>query len=160
MDHHRITSRERTFEDTLDAHTLRGLRVIAHNGEVVGRVSQVRINPTTHSVEAIVVSRGLLAKPLYIGASYLSRLSKESILLTMYPAMLLKGRKVLDAHGKSLGRVKEVTRKEHTNTINELIVRSFWRRETRIKPADVKIFGESIILKTHNVKKHPVQRTH
>lgn len=154
MKHHRITQKEGPVESTLNLKKLLGIRVLSSSGSIVGRVLQIRINPISMRLEGIMISRGIFKKRLYIGESYIKLLSNESFILNTDPYILLKGRKVLDADGKVIGRVKDIIRKEHTNEISGIIIRSFLRKDIPMDFSGIKKFGDSIILQQgSNVKK-------
>jgi len=153
-DHHRITKRENALEDTLNLKDSLNIRVISKSGQVIGKVSQIRIHPTKMFLEGIIISRGIFKKPIYIGVSYIRRLSHESFILKVDPFVLLKGKKVLDSHGRNVGRVKDVVRKEHSNDLKEILVGSSFRKNFSINISNIKSFGESIMLKpNYHVKK-------
>src|SRR3989344_7338788 len=153
-EYHRITKRERALEDTLNLKDSLNVRVISNDGFVIGKVSQIRIHPTKMFLEGIVVSMGIFKKPIYIGASYIKRLSHESFILKINPFVLLKDKKVLDSNGRIAGKVKETIRKEYSNDIKEIVVGSPFRKNLAIEASNIKSIGESIILNPHyHVKK-------
>lgn|SRR3989344_9389617 len=160
-EHHRITKQESALDETFNMQNSLNVRVISDSGFVVGKVSQIRIHPTKMVLEGIVVSPGFLKKPIYIGRSYIKKLSEESFILNIYPSILLKGENVLDTEGRKIGKVSEVVRKEHSNEIRELIVSSPFRKKFVITPQNIKHIGESIILKPnyHVQKKYFWQKS-
>lgn len=143
---HRITKKEGEMKETLDLKKSLNVRVISHKGLVLGKVLQIRFHPIKRVLEGILVSRGFFKKPLYIGSSYINKISHESIILDIEPSILLRGRIVIDSKGKKLGKVKQVIRKNHSNDIKELRVGSLFRKDFIINLSNVKLLGESIIL--------------
>ncbi|MBS3094380.1 PRC-barrel domain-containing protein [Candidatus Pacearchaeota archaeon] len=155
-DHHRITKKENSLDNTLNLGNSLNVKVISENGFIVGKASQIRIHPTKMCIEGILVSRGIFKKPLYIGVSYIKRLSHESFILKINPSTLLKGKNVVDTNGKILGKVKKIVRKEHANDIKELVVKSLLRKEIIIAISNIKSIGENILLNSnyHAKQKH------
>jgi sporulation protein YlmC with PRC-barrel domain len=126
--HHRITSKEKALENTLDVKKLLGLRVITRSGFVLGKVKQIRINEPKVKIEGIVVSRGFFKKPVYLGLSYIRKVSSESFILKIDPVILFRGRKIIDSRGKKFGKIKRVVRKENSNEIHEFRVFKILKR--------------------------------
>jgi|SRR3989344_1455130 len=156
LKHHRITKKEKALEETLDLKKLVHARVLSSKGQVIGKVKELRINQKTLSIEGIVVSRGFMKKPLYIGSSYFEDLSDESLILKIEPSVLLIGKKVLSSEGKVIGEVKDIERQGHTNEILDLIIKKPLRKSFIIKKSYVKYLGDSIILNSNynGKKKH------
>ena len=156
----KIVTKEGPIESTLNLSHLINKKVISIKGFVVGKVRNVRIN-TKLVVEGVVVSRGLFNKPLYIGSSYFGKLSEEAIILTIDPFILFRGMKVLTNEGEVIGKIKEITRKNNTNDMGELVVKSMFRKRFSIDSNYIKTIGSSIILKSnYNVpKKHFWQKS-
>ncbi len=147
MRNHRITKHEKELEKTFNLKDLLKIKVITKQGLVLGKVKQIRINNTKHTLEGIVVSQGILKKKIYIGSSYIREISKDSFILNIDPSILLMKKKVLLTSGKVIGHVVKVERKDHSNEIEKLIVKSPFKKSFEIKPSHIKRLGESIILK-------------
>ncbi len=150
----RITRNEVQLSETLNLNKLVGRKVISKKGNVVGRVKEIRLLLQKKIIEGIVVSCPDLAKSLYIGISYIDRITPDSVLLTMDPVVLLKGLVVITESGRKIGRIKQVIRRENTNEIRQLIVSSLFARPREISITQIKKIGSSIILKSsYNVPK-------
>lgn len=147
--YHEIITKEKHVEETINAKKLQGARVLSHTGKLVGKVSQIRIDASKKEIEGVIVTRGMFKRPLYIGREYIKQISPQSFILQIYPSVLLVGRKVLTAEGEKIGRVKKVVRDNHANTIKEIQVNSLMRKNFIIHMSDIKLLGESIILKAH-----------
>ncbi len=144
------------FEQTINLAKLLGAPVLSKNDIVVGSVSKISINSKDMKLEGIMVRRGFFKKPVYIGRSYLWKMSNDSIFLNMDPSILLKGKKVIDIDGQVIGKIKKVEREEYTNDINKLIVGKLFRKEFSVPVSDIKSVGNSVMLKiSYNAtKKH------
>lgn len=152
--HHRITKSEGELLSTLDLKKLLRLKVISNKGLVIGKVSQIRIHQAKMHIEGILVSRGFFKKPIYIGSSYISKFSHASFLLNVEPSVLLKGKTVINSQGEKIGKVKEIIRKEHSNQIEKLIIRSFLKKDFELKISNIKSIGNSVIINpNHHVEK-------
>lgn len=152
--HHRITKQEIPLENTFNIKKSIGIRVISKNGLVLGKVLEIRMNPKKLCLEGIIVSRGIIKKPFYIGKSYIQNFTQNSAILNIDPVFLFKGRKVIDPIGRKIGTVKEIIRNDTSNELKEIKVKSFLRKELTIPTSQIKSFGKSIILKpSHNVKR-------
>lgn len=147
--HEKIITKEKPLEETLNLAHLRGVKVLAKDGEVVGNVSQIRMNKTKLAIEGIVVFRSLFKKPLYIGCSYIESATRHSFLLKENPSILLRGRRILDSNGKKIGSVKEVVRLGDTNKISHLVAKAFLRKDFEVDVKKCEILKDSIILE-HN----------
>ena len=151
--YHIISRRQINLEETLDLSSLLNSRVLSHNGLIIGKISQIRINPNTLRIEGILVKRGLFRKSIYIGSSYFDKMTSKSVILSIEPVIFLKNRNVLSFEGKKIGKVKKVIRKDNTNEIKEIIVSSIINGRFSVPAGQVKQFGKSIILqKNYNAK--------
>src|SRR3989344_6286585 len=141
--YHIISRRQINLEETLDSSSLLGCRVLSHNGLIIGKISQIRINPNTLRIEGILVKRGLFRKSIYIGSSYFDKMTSKSVILSIEPVIFLKNRNVLSFEGKKIGKVKKVIRKDNTNEIKEIIVSSIINGRFSVPAGQVKQFGKS-----------------
>ena len=68
--------------------------------------------------------------------------------------MLLIGKNVVNHDGELMGKVRRVIRKGNRNNINEIIVKSFLRKDFSVKMSQIKSINKVIMLKQkHGVKK-------
>ena len=155
MVHHEIRKTEKNFGETISMKKMMGKRVLSHHGKVIGSISQIRLHPRILKVEGIIVRQGIFKRPLYIGHSYISKFSEESIVLNIEPSVLVKNRQVITHDGESIGRVKQVVRKGLTNDVKELIVKGNLLHKRISIPIDsIASIGNSVMLKAnYNVKK-------
>jgi len=156
-----VILQEENLEDTLSLNLLNGTRVISKNGLVIGKVSEVLVDPKKLEFEGILISRGLSEEGIYIGKSYIENLSPEGISLKIDPSPLLKGRRVINTDGKKIGTVKEVARRGDTNSIQSITISSFFKKDVTISPNDIEEIGKTIIVKKsyNGAKKHFWQKS-
>ncbi|MDO8467486.1 MAG: PRC-barrel domain-containing protein [Nanoarchaeota archaeon] len=151
---HHIIRKELELDKTINLKELIGKKILSFGGKVIGKISQIRINPTNLNLEGILIKRDIFGKPLYIGKSYFSHLSHDAVILNIEISLLIKGKNVITSGGKIIGKVTEVVRKGSTNDIKVLMVRSFFSRRFLIPASAIKYIGKSVILKpNYNAKK-------
>jgi sporulation protein YlmC with PRC-barrel domain len=107
-----------TLEDVL------GKDVIDSQGEFLGVVESIYIDPETIEISGISVDNGLLKKGLLIGKTYIRNVAPHAVFLKIQPLFNLKGMLVFDMDGKKIGKIEEVQLKENKNELQNLIVRS------------------------------------
>ena len=140
-----VVKKEAHLDKTVNIKKLVGKRVISKGGTVIGYVSEIRVNSNNLQLEGIVVDR-TFENPIYIGKSYFSKLSQNSVILNVELSILVNGKKVVTLDGKVLGRVKKVNRRGNTNEIESLVVSSFWRKYL-IPSSEIKQIMASVQIK-------------
>ena len=139
-----VMRKEANAENTVNLKKLIGKRVLSLGGTVVGRITEIRLNPDNFEIEGVVVSTGFSA-PIYIGKSYFEHLSNIAVILNTELSILIKGKKVVTLDGKVLGRVRQVNRKGITNEIEDIEVSSFWKKYL-IPEDEIKQVGNSVLV--------------
>ena len=140
-----VIKKEAHLDKTVNIKKLVGKRVISKGGTVIGYVSEIRVNSNNLQLEGVVVDRNF-ENPIYIGKSYFSKLSQNSVILNVELSILVNGKKVVTLDGKVLGRVKKVNRRGNTNEIESLVVSSFWRKYL-IPSSEIKQIMASVQIK-------------
>ncbi len=140
-----IIRKEAELEKTVNLKKLIGKNVLSEGGTIVGNISEVRLNPNGFDLEGVVVSTRV--GNLYVGKSYFSSLSDYSVILNTELSLLVQGRRVITADGKTLGKVKIVNRKGKTNEIESLLVSSFFKKYL-IPVSAIKQIASSVLMKT------------
>ena len=130
------------FKGTRSAKDLIGLRVLTSTGEMFGRVSEVRLHGTSNALEGMVVGR-----KHYVCKTYIQKITEDAVLLDIEPAVMFIGRKVITSDGKVFGKVKKITRVDHTNEIASFVVTRSFFRKTTLQFSTVKKLSHSVILK-------------
>lgn len=148
LNYRTVTKKEASIEDTINLRRLIGKRVLSEGGAIVGRISEVRVDPEGFELEGVVVSRGF-ESPIYIGKSYFAKLSNYSVILNTELSVLLNGRKVLTTDGKVIGKIIEINRKGTTNDIESILVGRWWKKYL-IPVSDIKQIGNSVLIKTRH----------
>ena len=134
------------IDSTINISNLLGKQLLSSQGFIVGKIKQIRINPSNMKIEGVVVKRGFFRK-IYIDKSYLEKISSESIILAIEPSIFLEGRKVITSEGKVLGEVKEINRIKEANDIESLVVKPFFRKAFIVPFSAVQMIGKTIMLK-------------
>ncbi len=135
------------LEKTLNAKELIGISVISQEGDPFWKVAHVRINPSAMHIDLFLISRGIFREPWYVGRTYIEKISAASIILTIQPLMLLKGKRVVDAEGKVLGKIKEIARNGDANVLKSIIVKHFFKKEFSLPASAIESAGKSVLLK-------------
>ncbi|MCR4285225.1 MAG: PRC-barrel domain-containing protein [archaeon] len=144
---HQILRTERPLDRTINLRKLIGKRVLSKGGEIVGRISEIRINPVGFGLEGILVRGNVLKKQIYIGRNYFSKISKDAVILNIEVSVLIKNKKVITSKGEIIGRVKEVVRNGTRNDLKGVYVRSLFSREFFIPASKMEYVNKSIVLK-------------
>ena len=136
-----------SYEQTRDARSLVGKRVLAKSGSVLGKVKQVLLDTQSKHVQGVLVSRGLLRSSIYLAIEYVSRLTPQAVILSIDPAVLLRGRPVLTSDGKRYGTVKDVAREHETNNVIVYFVRRYYFFVYEVPANEISKAGKSVVLK-------------
>lgn len=149
-----VIKNEAPLEKSVNLRKLIGKKVISKGGQIIGKISKIMVNQKNSQLEGVFIKRQFLSKPIYIGRSYFSNLSYEAVILNIELTILLKGKKVVDSNGKIIGKVVEVLRKDSTNDLKGVVVKSLFSRRFIVPRSGIKSIGNSIILKSrHNAQK-------
>ena len=149
-----IIKNELLPEKTVNLKKLIGKEVLSKGGKIIGKISEIRIDPNNFNLEGIIVKERFIKKPMYIGRSYFSRLSQEAVILNIEVSVLIKGIKVINSEGKIIGRVKEVLRKGTRNDIKGIYTGSLFRKKFLIPASAIDHIGISVVLKkSYNERK-------
>ena len=122
-----------------------GKKVIAENGEIVGRVKDVAF-----SMNKII---GLFVKAMgidrvLIDITYVDQFDADAVTLKINPVTSLVGKLVFDKDGKKIGKVIQIIRKTNINEFSEAIVKKgAFSRIQRISKSDMAVIDKNIILK-------------
>jgi sporulation protein YlmC with PRC-barrel domain len=144
---HSILKTERALHKTVNLKKLIGKRVLSKGGKIIGKISEIRINPISLNIEGILVKGNIIKKSMYIGRSYFSHLSPEAIILNIEVSVLIKNKQVIDSKGRIIGRIKEVVRKGTGNDLKGVYVRSLFSRKFFIPESEIEYVNKSIVLK-------------
>ncbi len=136
-----ITSEEILGKDVLDS-----------DGNLVGVVDKVFIDPVTLDFVGISVDKGFIRRGITIGKNYISKIAKHAVFLKIRVAYETKGMTVFDRDGKVVGVVTSIDLHGSKNKIKNLHVKegfinSITKKELVIPYASIKEIGENIILK-------------
>jgi sporulation protein YlmC with PRC-barrel domain len=135
-------------EQLVTANGIIGNKVIALNGDHIGKIDDLYINPKDLNVEAVKVNKGILKCDLYVGKNYINRLDGDAALLNITPLEEIVGKDVYDSNGKKIGTVWKVKSIGATNKLVSIVVsQEDCKIDLDISEDKVKSVGESILLK-------------
>ena len=124
-----------------------GRRVFAKNGDDLGKVKELAINPEKMRIEGVWVSPCFTCVDEYIGREYVDKITEEGVMLKIDPLTEVIGEKVFDSQGKKIGKVSALTREKKTNSIISLEVDRGIGKDRLIVPIEnVKSMGNAVIL--------------
>jgi len=116
--------------------------IVSKSGESMGKVKDILFSPK--GVKGIVGGR--LFSKFYIDSTFFNSIDNK-IMLSIDPAMLLKGKEVFDADGRLLGKVVKIIRKNGLNQFQAIIVKKkFYSKKLTIPKEEIKTSKKNIIL--------------
>src|SRR3989338_8769014 len=129
-----------------------GKDVLDIEGNLVGIVDKIFIDPISLDFVGISVDKGFIRRGLTIGKNYISKIAKHAVFLKIRVAYETKGMTVFDRDGKVVGVVTSIDLYGSKNKIKNLHVKtgfinSLTNNELVIPYTSVKEIGENIILK-------------
>lgn len=137
-----ITPHLTNLEGTESAKAYLGKQVYTASGDKAGRIKDLVIKE--NEVAGLIIKGRHL---LFIDKDHCAPGTADTVLLTIDPVVMLKGKFVFDNNGKKLGRVKGIERKSMRNTCEELIVKkNIFTKTLRIPAKDIEVAKKNIIL--------------
>jgi sporulation protein YlmC with PRC-barrel domain len=145
-----IRSTSLPISATIPDTAILGRKVLAKNGEKIGDVAGLYIDPKKLTIEGIRVDKGVFKFDHYIGNNYIETVSDKGVILNITPLDEFVGKKAIDSAGKELGKIKQIKRIGPTNEpLSFVISRGIGKDDLVIKEDQVKEMGEAVML---NVK--------
>lgn len=133
--------------ETVGSHKVIGKKVLSRDGENLGVVAGLYLDPEALTVEAIEVNKGLFSGRYYIGREYIDTLTPKGAVLNILPIKELQNKKVFDNRGHELGRVKDFKRSGKTNKFSALIVdRGVTEKDLLVPQKQIAEIGKNIKL--------------
>jgi len=125
--------------------TVVGKKVIAENGEIVGKVKDVAFY-MNKIVGLYVKSSGI--DMVLIDVAYVDQFDADAVTLKVNPVTSLVGKIVFDKDGKMIGKVVQMIRKTNSNDFSEVIVKkNALSKSIRIPKTMMDVIDKNIILK-------------
>src|SRR3989344_1441321 len=129
-----------------------GKDVIDNNGDFIGVVEKVFIDPQSLQFIGISIDKGFFKHGLSIGKSYIKKITKHALFLNIRVAHQIKNMIVYDKNGKKIGVVSTIDLEGNKNKIKKIRIRregifAFLRKELTVAADEIKNIGENIILK-------------
>jgi sporulation protein YlmC with PRC-barrel domain len=142
-----IRSTSLPISETIPETAVLGRKVLGKNGEKIGDVAGLYIDPKKLNIEGIRVDKGVFKFDHYIGNNYIETISDKGVILNITPLDEFVGKRVIDSAGKELGKVKQIKRIGPTNEpISFVISRGIGKDDLVLKEDQVKEMGEAIML--------------
>lgn len=134
------------LKDTISSDDLLGKEVFDSTGALTGIIDIVHLDPKKLAFVGISIDEGFLKRGLTVGKDYIARIAAGAVFLTIRPVFVVRGMRVFDSAGRSVGKVKDVRLVESKNIIHELVVSRGWFRSITIPGTFVKRVGENVFL--------------
>lgn len=129
---------------------LTGIPVISKSGEIIGHVSELRLNG--FNVEGIIVKRFFSLRSVFIDKLFIKVFNQNEVLLKVNPVTELLGVKVYDGSGRKLGKIKKIVRGNNNNDFKSLIVKDgFFARPLLIDRSQIEIMKRNVILNVESI---------
>jgi sporulation protein YlmC with PRC-barrel domain len=142
-----VTAAEDELKNIVVDQSLLGSNVYAKNGENIGFLDAIFVDPEELCIKAIQVNKGLLKYDHYIGSNYIEKLGPDGIILNILPLEDFIDKKVYDSKGKDVGKVVNTKKVKGTNKLISLYISPGVGKDIVIILAeDIKEVGESILL--------------
>lgn len=123
-----------------------GKKVFTKDGEEIGYVKRLLFRD--FECYGILVSKRFGRKKHFFAREYIDKLTNHSVILSIVPITLLKGKTVFDSAGRIAGKVTRITRLKNSNEIDSLYFKKgIFRREQFVKGPDVTLMKKNIKLK-------------
>lgn len=143
----KITAKSEPEEEIIIDKALIGSTVYAKNGERIGTVKDLYINPKNFKIKWITIDKGIFKFDHMIESNYIESIGSKGIILNIIPLEDLVDKTVIDRRGEEIGKIKEINKDEPTNNLISMTVsRGIGKKDFSIKPKDIKSIGKSIIL--------------
>ncbi|MFQ5940232.1 MAG: PRC-barrel domain-containing protein [Nitrososphaerales archaeon] len=127
-----------TYED------LKGMKVVDTNGEKVGTLRAVHIDPITLTITALMVRRGF--KNIFIHRDSVERIGKNCVMLKIPP--VIEAMEVIDINGEKVGRVNQIFKNEATNMVELIEIRTgFANQPLKIPKHEIHGIGKKVVLR-------------
>lgn len=132
-----------SLEQTKNTHTYLRKKVYSVSGDPIGRVVDIILE---NDIFIGIIVKG--KKRLFIDKDYCEDHIEDSIMLTIDPVTLLKGKLVIDGEGKRLGKVVGFTRNNVRNSCQEILIKkNIFKKPYAIPFSKVQTAKKNIILK-------------
>ncbi len=138
----------RNLDLAITSDDILGKDVIDKEGNFIGIVEKVLIDPHSLNVIGIEVDKGFLKNGLSIGKSYIDKVTEHAIFLSVRVAYEVKGMLVFDRDGKKIGTVLGVELYGHQNKVKSIRVKKsgLLRGDLNINSDYIETMGDNIIL--------------
>lgn len=136
------------LEGLIEFSSLAGKKVLSKEGEKLGDIEDILIDPVTFAVGGVKTKRGMTSFPRYFGGDYIKSIGKEGIILDIVPVDRHIGKKVFSPEGTLIGKVRDVKRGMPTNKLFSIIIDAENHTgDIIVEKNQIESIAENIILK-------------
>lgn len=120
-----------------------GREVISKSGDSVGYIRDILY--TDDKMMGVMVSKGFSKS--FIDKEYFGTNNKDCLMLTIDPFSQIRGKLVFDADGRKMGKIKEVVRKDRSNSFTGILVKkSIFSKPVEIPHGEIAVCKKNVIL--------------
>ncbi len=137
------------LHDAITSDDVLGKDVIDAEGDFLGVVEMLHLDPNAVEVVGITIDKGFLRKGLVVGKDYIERVAPHAVFLNIRPAFKLKGMTVYDNQGEVIGTVVKPVLHGKKNQVEALVVRSSLFKKDLVIPSElIRNIGYNVLLNT------------
>lgn len=137
------------LHDAITSDDVLGKDVIDAEGDFLGVVEMLHLDPNAVEVVGITIDKGFLRRGLVVGKDYIERVAPHAVFLKIRPAFKLKGMTVYDNQGEVIGIVVKPVLHGKKNQVEALVVRSSALKKDLVIPAEyIRTIGYNVLLNT------------
>jgi len=138
---------KKELEGTVTSDDILGKDVIDHDGDFIGIVEKIHIDPNTIEFMGISIDKGFLRRGLAIGKDYIDKITPHAVMLKIRPAHKIKGMQVFDLEGNKVGIVVKVDLVGRKNKVRGIIVKASMIKTYQISSNLIESVGHNVFLK-------------
>ncbi|MBN2422161.1 PRC-barrel domain-containing protein [Candidatus Woesearchaeota archaeon] len=144
-----IRKKSMPMNKTVNMNKVLGKKVLSKDGQDIGKVGAVHVDPKTMTLQGITIDKGIFETNDYIGRNYIENLSNSGAVLNITPIKEFLGLEVFDSKAKKIGKVKEIRRTGDTNQLLSIVVdRGLTSEDLIVTENEIKEIGDNVMLAT------------
>ena len=138
---------KKELQNTIMSDDILGKNVVDTEGEIIGVVEKIHIDPKKMELVGISVDKGIVKKGLAIGKDYINKVTDHAVLLNIKPSYQFRNMFVFDKYGIKVGKVADINLDGDKNDMTSLIVKTRVFKKEVINADLIDKIGHNIILK-------------
>lgn len=141
----------RNLSNSISSEDILGKDVIDIDGNYIGVVEKVSVDPKLFTFSSISIDKGFFKKGLTLGSNYIDRVEEHAVFLKIRVAYEIKGKIVFDVDGIRVGVVSGIDLQGNKNKIKSIhvtknLLYALIGKELIIPLRFIKSIGDNVIL--------------